>query len=61
LRTRLPEVDWRGAAGFRDVLVHRYFDVDLDFTWQIVTQRVAPLALAIEAFLNANEPPPPQS
>lgn len=54
LRARLPEVDWRGVAGFRDVLVHRYFDIDLDITWQIITRRVAPLASAIEAFLKAN-------
>jgi uncharacterized protein with HEPN domain len=54
LRTQLPAVDWRGVAGFRDVLVHRYFEVDLDFTWQIITKRVAPLAAAIEAFLSAS-------
>ena len=53
-RARLTEVDWRGVAGFRDVLVHRYFDVDLDLTWQIITDRVAPLAAAIQEFLSAN-------
>ena len=54
LRARLPEVDWRGVAGFRDVLVHRYFDIDLDLTWQIIRQRVTPLAVAIESFLKAD-------
>jgi uncharacterized protein with HEPN domain len=52
-RAKLSEVDWRGAAGFRDVLVHRYFEIDLDLTWQIVRERVTPLADAVEAFLNA--------
>ena len=47
LRARLPEVDWRGVAGFRDVLVHRYFDVDIDLTWQIIRERVTPLADAV--------------
>ncbi len=54
LRARLTEVDWRGVAGFRDVLVHRYFDVDLDLTWQIINSRVAPLAAAVKKFLSAN-------
>lgn len=54
LRARLTEVDWRGVAGFRDVLVHRYFDIDLDLTWQIITERVAPLADAVERFLIAS-------
>jgi uncharacterized protein with HEPN domain len=53
-RARLTEVDWRGVAGFRDVLVHRYFEVDLELTWQIITDRVAPLADAVERFLSAN-------
>jgi uncharacterized protein with HEPN domain len=54
LRARLTEIDWRGVAGFRDVLVHRYFDVDLDLIWQIINSRVAPLAAAVEKVLNAN-------
>ncbi len=53
LRARLAEVDWRGVAGFRDVLVHRYFDGDLDLTWQIIRERVTPLADAVEKFLAA--------
>jgi uncharacterized protein with HEPN domain len=35
-------------------LVHRYFDIDLDLTWQIITERVAPLADAVERFLTAS-------
>ena len=25
-----PQVDWRGVKGFRDVLAHRYFDIDAE-------------------------------
>jgi uncharacterized protein with HEPN domain len=51
LRPRIPKIDWRGVAGFRDVLVHKYFDIDLELTWQIIGERVAPLIAAVEAFL----------
>ncbi|MDM7911624.1 MAG: DUF86 domain-containing protein [Methanotrichaceae archaeon] len=32
LRAGHPEIMWREIAGMRDVLVHRYFEVDLELT-----------------------------
>ena len=28
LATTFPDIDWRGAMGFRDVIAHQYFDLD---------------------------------
>ena len=36
LRKRYPEVPWHQIVGARDVLVHEYFRVDLELTWQMV-------------------------
>ena len=36
LKEQHPEVDWRGIAGFRNVLVHEYLGVNLVRVWQIV-------------------------
>jgi uncharacterized protein with HEPN domain len=51
IRARMPEIDWPRIAGTRDVLIHGYFEVNLDIVWDIITQELAPLATAIERFL----------
>ena len=34
-RNRYPDIKWRGMAGFRDVLIHEYFGIDLVNVWNI--------------------------
>lgn len=36
LRTAHPEVPWKKVAGFRDVVVHDYFGVNLKEVWRII-------------------------
>ncbi len=47
-RTSHPEVPWRRVAGFRDVVVHDYFKVDLEEVWRIVQGDVPALIAVIE-------------
>ena len=30
LENSFPEIDWKGAMGFRDVIAHQYFDLDAE-------------------------------
>jgi len=32
-RNANPDIDWKGMAGFRDVLIHQYFGIDLTNVW----------------------------
>lgn len=42
-KARMPEVDWRGAARFRDVVAHRYFSLDPEVVWNIVETKLPAL------------------
>lgn len=35
-RDGAPEIPWRKITGARDVLIHAYFEVDLDTLWDII-------------------------
>jgi uncharacterized protein with HEPN domain len=50
-KARMPEVDWGGAARFRDVIVHRYFALDPDVVWNIVETKMPPLCRAAARLL----------
>lgn len=52
LRDRMPEIEWSRAAGMRDVLVHGYFNVNLQLVWDAAMQSVPPLAARVTSFLS---------
>lgn len=35
-KKKYPKIEWKKIAGTRDRLVHAYFSVDLDITWEII-------------------------
>jgi uncharacterized protein with HEPN domain len=51
LRARYPQVPWRQIAGTRDKLIHQYFSIDLDLTWQIVQSDLPVLGREITRIL----------
>ena len=43
-----PQIPWKGIAGFRDVLIHNYFGVDLKQVWRVITDEMPALKQAVE-------------
>jgi uncharacterized protein with HEPN domain len=57
IRMSQSMVDWKGLAGFRNVLVHDYLGVDLEYVYRAVEQDVPRLKLACEGTLQGLEHP----
>ncbi|MBK6973460.1 MAG: DUF86 domain-containing protein [Sterolibacteriaceae bacterium] len=51
-KARMPEVDWSGAARFRDVIVHRYFALDPAVVWSILQTKIPALSSAARRVLS---------
>ena len=43
IKDKYPEVPWREIAGMRDVLIHEYFGIDLELTWEVVKKDIPDL------------------
>jgi uncharacterized protein with HEPN domain len=53
LKAAHPEVEWRGIAEFRNVVVHDYLGIDIEEIWDIVQDDLPELKAEIEAILAA--------
>lgn len=50
-RAEHREIPWEAIIGMRHVLVHGYFEIDLDIVWAAVQRDLPPLRDAIAAIL----------
>ena len=35
-KSKYPDVPWKEMAGMRDILIHKYYEVDLSLAWKVV-------------------------
>ncbi len=47
-----PHIEWKKVARLQDIIVHRYFRVDLEIVWAVVKDRVGELRKAVQSMLD---------
>jgi uncharacterized protein with HEPN domain len=50
-RNQYPDVEWRAMTGLRDVLIHRYFGINYDIVWDVVTNAIPALHRQVEEMI----------
>ena len=55
LKSAHPEIDWRQIAGFRNIVVHSYLNVEPDRVWLVVEQDLPPLQRSVAEMLKELE------
>lgn len=51
IKNNYPELVWKDIAGMRDILIHRYYGVDLEITWEVIQKDLPKLKKGIEKIL----------
>ena len=54
-RKKYPEVPWKKIAGLRDIIIHAYFNIDLDIMWDIIKEDLPDLKNKIKNILEKLE------
>jgi uncharacterized protein with HEPN domain len=51
LRQAHPEVPWRQMVAMRNVLIHGYFDIDVDLVWSVAENDLPKLRAQVQAIV----------
>jgi uncharacterized protein with HEPN domain len=43
IKGKYKDIPWRNIMGMRDILIHQYFGVDLELTWEVINNNIPEL------------------
>lgn len=55
LLSQYPQIDWKKAKGLRDVISHRYFDVDAEEIFHICTTHIGVMRKTLHQIIGGTE------
>lgn len=53
LKNSRPDIPWRRMAGFRNVLIHDYMNVDREEVWNVIESHLPGLGKVVEELLKS--------
>ena len=57
IKTLMPSIVWKDVVGLRNIIIHKYFAVDLAIIWRIVSQDLPQLKSNVQkALTHLNQP-----
>ena len=51
VRAEYKNVDWKKAAGLRDIVVHEYFGINKDIIWDVIQHKIPELEREVKMIL----------
>ncbi|OGU13367.1 MAG: hypothetical protein A2X61_14800 [Ignavibacteria bacterium GWB2_35_12] len=54
-KSKYQAIPWKEMAGFRDVLIHDYFGVDIEIVWDIAENQIPKIEPQIKQLIDAEE------
>ena len=51
VRREYKSIDWKKAAGLRDIVVHEYFGINEDIIWDVIRNKVPELEKEVKKIL----------
>ena len=60
VRQAHPHVPWQRIAGLRDILIHHYFEIDVEIVWDVVQNKLPDLQQHLHTILSQPEEATPQ-
>ena len=58
LKDMESEIEWKKISGFRDVLAHGYFGIDVSIIWDIIQNKLNPLKISVQKIIQSVEKKP---
>ena len=51
VRQNYPDVEWRKIAGLRDILIHKYFSINVEIVWDVVDSKLPILKTQLQQII----------
>ena len=53
IRQKFPNIEWKKISGLRDILIHKYFGVDVEIVWDIIKHKLPELKTTLRRGLKS--------